>query len=149
MVRCMAWLHNICNPLQHTVLVTGWRRCIGCRMFVGHSPQKSPEISGSFAERDLQLMAVYQALIPHIIPCQYIIHCSILITAVYDSLHFILTCSILFSVVNCSLIQYIIPKSTGWYMYICVCTHVSRTMMQRCTWSSAMGWLRLVGSIKL
>jgi len=36
--------------------ITGYRRCIGCLIFIGIFPQKTPKISSSFAERDLQLV---------------------------------------------------------------------------------------------
>jgi len=36
-------------------LATGWRRVIGCFIFIGPFPKKSPKISHTFAERDLQL----------------------------------------------------------------------------------------------
>jgi len=38
---------------------TEWRSPTGCLIFIGHFPQKSPVLCGSFAKNDLQLKASY------------------------------------------------------------------------------------------
>jgi len=52
---------------------TGWRRPIGCHIILGHCPQKSPVISGSFAKRDLQLKVSYASSLP----CTYMAYVSV------------------------------------------------------------------------
>jgi len=52
-------MRHTCDSCETSHVVTGWRRPIWYLIFIGHFPQKSPVISGSFAKNDLQHKASY------------------------------------------------------------------------------------------
>jgi len=58
-LTCSPW-ETYCFANQECFLGTKWwRRPIGCLVFRGHFPQKSPTVRDSFAERDLRLQTSY------------------------------------------------------------------------------------------
>jgi len=105
---------------------TGWQRCTGCLIFIGRFPQKSPIISGSFAERDVQLKAFCASSPPCITgPIGWRIHASIVSLGMDITDKYLYTHEWVMPYVNWSI---------EWLMYAVFCL---------------MGWLRLVGSLKL
>jgi len=59
---CLCVYIYVCTITLAVDRFRGWRRPIGCLIFIGHFQQKSPIISGSFAENDLHSKASYGSL---------------------------------------------------------------------------------------
>jgi len=61
---CVECVLSVCGVRVECVFSTGWRGVMGCLIFIGHFPQNSPIISGSFAKNDPQLKVSYESSPP-------------------------------------------------------------------------------------
>jgi len=102
---------------------TGWRRCVGCLIFVGHFLQKSPIIRGSVAGRDLQLKAPYTSSPPYITICSLAARqcvctcaCVCLSVCVCKRVHACVCVRVCVYVCACMCVR-VCPR-------VCVCAHV-------------------------
>jgi len=54
----------LCESVAFCTAGERWQRDVGCLIFIGHFPQRSPIICHSFTERDLQFKASYASSSP-------------------------------------------------------------------------------------
>jgi len=98
---------------------TGWRITIGCLICIGHFPQKSPVISGSLAEHDLQLKASYESSPP----CtgESLLNCIWINTGLFwQVLRSLLTCIWVF---ECGIVEQVTSYTLSGSLSSHVCTY--------------------------
>jgi len=110
---------------------SGWRRRMGCLIFVRHFPQKNPVINGSVAERDLQLKACCVSSPP----CRYmsLLTCTLLTCTLLT--YTLLTCTLLTcALLTCTLLTCTLLTCTLLTCALLTCTLLTCTLLT-CTFA--------------